>query len=154
MTKTNKNNELLDKINELTNGWQRTQADFINYKNKVAEERSALIKLANLDLIYEILPVLDNFVLAAKHIPKELENNIWAEGIKQIEKQLESVLSGAGVSRIESVGTQFNPELHEVVAEVFSESPDGTILEEMASGYLFKGSVVRPAKVKIAKKKN
>lgn len=154
MNKTDKIKELENKITELTGGWQRTQADFINYKNNQAKERSALIKSANTDLICEILPILDNFALAAKHIPKELEDNAWASGVKQIEKQLETVLLNWDLTKIDSIGALFDPEKHESVGEIESEKPEGEIIEEIAAGYVFNDCVIRPAKVKIAKKKS
>ena len=143
--------KLQEKIAELTAGWQRTQADFENFKKKSSEERSHLIKSANSDLIYELLPVLDNFQLAAKHLPKDLENNNWAQGIQQIERQFEEILSQSGLARVETIGADFNPELHEAVGEVESEEKEGTIAEEILSGYKYENVVLRPAKVKVAR---
>ena len=154
MKKERKNNEIEKfqiKIAELTTGWQRTQADFENYKKKSIEERSNLIKSANSDLIYEILPILDNFQLAAKHLPKELEGNNWAQGVQQIEKQLEEVLSQSGLSKIETIDSEFNPEIHEAVEEVKSSKQEGIIVEEVLAGYKYDDIILRPAKVKVAK---
>ncbi|MCX6810767.1 MAG: nucleotide exchange factor GrpE, partial [Candidatus Berkelbacteria bacterium] len=75
----------------------------------------------------------------------------WAIGIKQIEKQFENILFENGLERIESVGQEFNPELHEAIEEIESDKPSGIIVEEILSGYKFAGSVLRPAKVKVAK---
>lgn len=143
--------ELEEKISELTSGWQRTQADFVNYKKQVADERLRTIKLANADLIAELLPVLDNFQLAAKHLPENLVNDNWAQGIQQIEKQFESILMDSGLERIEAMGQKFNPEFHEAIEEVESESESGTIVEELSSGYVYDNIVLRPTKVKVAK---
>lgn len=112
---TAKFKELEAKIAELTAGWQRTQADFLNYKKQINEERASLVSSANSGLIYQILPVLDNFKLAADHMPKELEDNNWAQGIKQVERQLESILQNEGLERIKTVGEQFDPNLHEAI---------------------------------------
>jgi molecular chaperone GrpE len=144
-------NELNQKILELTNGWQRTQADFVNYKKQVAEEKSRLIKTANIELISELLPVLDNFRLASQHLPEKLANDNWAQGVQQIEKQFENILLESGLKRIEALGSQFNPEYHEAIEEVESSKPSGEILEEIASGYIFDNLVLRPSKVKVAK---
>jgi len=143
--------ELEENVAELTAGWQRTQADFLNFKKQVADERTRLIGSAATDIIDQLLPVLDHFQLAAKHLPKELENNNWAVGIKQIEKQFENILIKNGLERIESVGKEFNPELHEAIEEVKSDKPVGTIIEEILSGYKYAGEILRPAKVKVAK---
>jgi len=146
--------QLEKQIAELSAGWQRTQADFINYKKQAGVDRAALIESSNANLIYDFLPILDNFKLAATHAPKELEGNSWAEGIKQIERQLEMILESEGLSKISTLGEHFNPELHEAVGEVESAEPEGQIVSEILPGYKFNGQVLRPAKVKLAKKPN
>jgi len=143
--------ELEEKITELTSGWQRTQADFLNFKKQSADERIRLIESAGSDIVEQLLPVLDHFQLAAKHLPDELKDNNWAIGIKQIEKQFENILFENKLERIESVGREFNPEFHEAIEEVDSDQPSGIITEEILSGYKFAGKVIRPAKVKVAK---
>jgi len=143
--------ELESKIAELTSGWQRTQADFLNYKKQAADERLKLISSAGADIALQLLPVLDHFQLAAKHLPKELETDNWTQGIKQIEKQFENILFDNGLERIESIGQEFNPQIHEAVEEIESEKPAGTVVEEILSGYKYSGEVLRPAKVKVAK---
>lgn len=143
--------ELESKIAELTSGWQRTQADFLNYKKQAADERLKLISSAGADIVEQLLPVLDHFQLAAKHLPKELETDNWTQGIKQIEKQFENILFDNGLERIESIGQEFNPQIHEAVEEIESDKPAGTVVEEILSGYKYSGEVLRPAKVKVAK---
>ncbi len=143
--------ELESKITELTSGWQRTQADFLNFKKQAANERLKLISSAGADIVEQLLPVLDHFQLAAKHLPKELETDNWAQGIKQIEKQFENILFDNGLERIESIDQEFNPQIHEAVEEIESEKPAGTVVEEILSGYRYAGEVLRPAKVKVAK---
>ena len=145
--------ELLEKINELTLGWQRTQADFVNFKTKAAEDKINFYKNANADLIYELLPVLDNFQRAAQHTPKELENDNWAIGIKQIEKQFENILTENGLEKIESLGQEFDHNFHEAIEHIPSIKPENEIVEEVLSGYKFNGEVLRPAKVKVSKGK-
>lgn len=143
--------ELESKIAELTSGWQRTQADFLNYKKQAADERLKLISSAGADIVEQLLPVLDHFQLAAKHLPKELETDNWTQGIKQIEKQFENILFDNGLERIESIDQEFNPQIHEAVEEIESDKPAGTVVEEILSGYRYAGEVLRPAKVKVAK---
>lgn len=143
--------ELESKIAELTSGWQRTQADFLNYKKQTADERLKLISSAGADIALQLLPVLDHFQLAAKHLPKELETDNWVQGMKQIEKQFENILSNNGLEKIESIDREFNPQVHEAVEEIESDKPAGTVVEEILSGYKYAGEVLRPAKVKVAK---
>lgn len=145
--------ELEEKLADLTSGWQRTQADFINYKKQVNDERSKFCKTANANLVYELLPVLDNFQLAAKHVPENLAGDNWVQGIKQIERQFEDILFSVGLERIESVGQEFDPTVHEAVEHVDSEEPEDKIVEEILAGYKFDSDVLRPAKVKVSKGK-
>jgi molecular chaperone GrpE len=150
-TKTTKSTgDLEQKVEELTLGWQRCQADFTNYRRQAEEDKKRLIKTANADLMMEIVPVLDNFQLAAKHMPAELETNNWASGIRQIEKQLEDILSNEGLKKIVTVGAQFDPYLHEAVEQTSSDKPEGEIIEEISVGYEFDGKVLRPARVKVS----
>lgn len=141
---------LEEKIAELTAGWQRSQADFENYKKRTAQEKIDLSNNSNANLIYDILPVLDNFQLAAKHVPENLKDDNWAMGIKQIEKQLEDVLASEGLEKIETIGTKFDPNFHEAMEHVESDKPEDEIIEEILSGYKFKESILRPAKVKVS----
>lgn len=142
--------ELKQQIEELSVGWQRTQADFANYRRRQEAERPLLHHAGRLEIIESILPVLDNFSLAAKHIPAELGSNNWVIGIQQIEKQLESILSGTGLTKIITVGQHIDPNLHEVVGISPSDRPEGEIVEEIAPGYKFADQVIRPAKVKVS----
>ncbi|MFA6963926.1 MAG: nucleotide exchange factor GrpE [Patescibacteria group bacterium] len=138
------------KIAELTLGWQRTQADFQNFRRQVELDRQKLLKTASAQVLEDILPVLDNFQLAAKHAPAELENNNWVIGIKQIEKQLEGILANEGLVKIETIGQQFNPEFHEAIEHLSSDKPENEIVEEVSSGYTYETIVLRPAKVKVS----
>lgn len=142
--------ELQQRVAELTQGWQRCQADFTNYRRQTQEDRKKLIRMANADLMTEIIPVLDNFQLAAKHIPAELLDNNWTQGIKQIEKQLEDILANEGLKKIETIGQEFDPHLHEAIEHIKSDQPENSIVEELTSGYEFDGQVLRPAKVKVS----
>lgn len=143
--------ELENQIAELTAGWQRTQADFVNYKKQVVDDRTRLVSMINTDLLAEFLPVLDNFRLAAQHLPKNLAGDNWAMGVQQIEKQFENILLDSGLSRIESLGQQFNPEFHEAIEEVESDKPSGEIIEEITAGYKYDDIILRPSRVKVAK---
>lgn len=142
------------KIAELTAGWQRTQADFLNHKKQTEQDRARLIKSANTNLLEAILPVLDNFALATKHFPPGLELNIWAQGIKHIEKQLENILTNEGLTRIATVGQIFDPEFHEAIERIPADQPEGEIIEEVSPGYKFDNIVLRPAQVKVSQVKN
>lgn len=149
--KDTKEKALEAKISELENGWKRTQADFLNFKRKAEEDRIALMKGASANIISDLLPVLDNFSLAAKHIPENLKDDNWVSGIRVIEKQFESILNENGLEKIGSLGKSFDHNIHEALESVESDQPEGTIVEEMLPGYLLNGELLRPAKVKVSK---
>jgi molecular chaperone GrpE len=145
-----KKNELVETKNLLL----RVQADFENYKKRTQRERESFGDYLNSDLILRIIPTLDNFRLALKHLPKELEGNEWVKGIWHIEKQLEQTLSEEGIREIESTGQDFNPNLHEAIEEVESDMPPGQITEEILKGYMLKEKILRHSKVRVSKGNN
>ena len=133
---------------------QRTQADFMNYRRRVEEDKSNFIKLASGEVISQIVPVLDNFELAAKHVPENLEDNNWVLGIQAIEKQLEQVLLTNGLEKIVTIKQQFDPNLHEAISETTDKQiKDNEIISEEVAGYLLNGKLLRPAKVIVNKLK-
>ena len=142
--KKNKKNE----IEELKLMLQRAQADFINYRRRNEEERSNFVRSAHADLITEILPVMDNFARAAAHAPEGLEEDGWVIGVKSIEKQLEKIMEDNGLQKIQTVGQEFDPNLHEALGQVSdAEKKNHEIVSEELAGYFLNGKLLRPAKV-------
>jgi len=80
------------KIAELTASWQRTQADFSNFRRATELDRQRLAEMIKADVLLEILPVVDNFEASLSHVPASEKENKWVEGIVYIKKQLEDVL--------------------------------------------------------------
>jgi molecular chaperone GrpE len=111
--------EELQKVNaraeDLLGRWQRTQADFINYKRRVEQERGELTKLATLGLVARILPILDDFERASATLPRELSQLTWIEGVALIEHKLRFILQQEGLTPIEALGKDFDPAVHEAV---------------------------------------
>lgn len=144
--------DLQTEFEELKSLLQRTQADFVNYRRRNEEDKAAFVRLATADLIQQLLPVMDNFALAAKHVPAELVDNPWAQGIQAVEKQLEQILLTNGLGRVEALGKPFDPNLHEAVGEAHEEGkPDGLVISEEAPGYVLGEKLIRPAKVIVNK---
>jgi molecular chaperone GrpE len=133
-------------------GWQRAQADYQNLKKELEKTRLDSIKLANKALIENLIPVFDNFALATKHLPLELQNNNWVQGIVYIHKQLQSILIDEGVEIIDPVGEIFDPNMHEAVdsIELEDSSKQNTIIEVLQVGYKLNDSLIRSARVKVA----
>ena len=135
-------------------GWQRARADFLNYKKKEDERKKEFLEFAAEEFILGLLPVLDNFHLAEKEAAGKKAVAAEIAGFLQIKKQLESFLRGMGLEEIKAAGEKFDPRFHEVVgeAEARGKKP-GTVAEEERKGYAFRGRVIRPARVKVAKEK-
>lgn len=148
--KKTKAQKKVDELTEIKGLLLRVQADFDNYRKRTQKEKEEFGAYLNTDLILRIIPVMDNFQLALKHLPRELEGNSWANGIFHIERQLEQILTDEGVQKITTVGQKFDPHLHEAIEEVPSELPQHTITEEVLAGYKIKERVIRPAKVKVS----
>ena len=138
---------------ELINLSKRLKADFVNYKKDQEKVMQAFVKFAARDVIERLLPVLDSFELAVQHIPKEFEANGWVKGVAQTKQQIETVLKDVGVAEIPAHGAQFDPSLHEAVAEEAAEGEEGKVVDVLQKGYMLHGEVIRPAKVKVSKKK-
>lgn len=134
-------------------GWQRSKADFLNYKKQQESFVSEVRKAAAEDCWLELLPVVDNFALATKHLPCDLQNSEWVRGVLHIQTMLEKLLADNGVEPIMALGKKFDPEIAEAVAETWGEEPAGEVTEEVQRGYLLRGKVLRAAKVKVAKGK-
>lgn len=130
-------------------GWQRSRADFLNYKKEEVKRVAELLKAANQEIILKVLPILDNFEKAAKEIPPDKKDK-YIEGFLQMQKQLQDILKNEGVEEIKSLGEKFDPGFHEVVEGVAGQT-SGIIVEEIQKGYKLNGYVIRPAKVKVNK---
>ena len=130
--------------------WLRSQAEFQNFRRRQERELADLRAMAAADIVKQLLPVLDDFDRAFKHVPDEFEDASWVNGFHLIERKFRQILDQAGVKPIETVGQPFNPNFHESVASEESDEPHGTILEEYRKGYTLNDKVLRPAMVKIA----
>lgn len=141
-------------INQLTEDLQRTRADFENYRKRVDGEKQNARTIGESLTILKLLPVIDNIERAISHLPEELAENKWAQGVVGLTKQLEKSLHGMNIVRIEaSPGTVFNPEIHEAIQ--FDEDSDGkqeVIAEELQAGYLYNGNPIRHAMVKVTRR--
>ncbi len=126
-------------------GWQRAQADFINYKRHREQEKADVIKFASTELMRSILPVLDDFQRAIEAIPPQFATETWVQGVKLIERKLYSALELKGLTRIQSLGEEFDPRIHEAVA--FGKGKKDTVVKELEKGYRLHDRVIRAAKV-------
>lgn len=131
----------------------RSLADFQNFRKRVETDKQALRTSAKESVILDLINVLDNFerTIAAVEAGAKLESVL--EGIRLTDRQLRQVLEQHGVKRIESAGQPFDPELHEAISvHETEEHPENTVTDELTSGYKLADKVIRPARVKVAKK--
>jgi len=146
--------ELQKQIDDLKRGWQRTQADFENYQKRVENDRLENLAFTKAEFVLRLTPVLDNFQRAFSLAPHHKTDRDWVSGIKQIEKQLEDILSDEGSKRIETgKGTKFDPNFHEAISYEESDLPVDEIIAELESGWQFNDKVIKPAKVRVSKGK-
>lgn len=135
-------------IQELTETAKRALADLQNYRRRVEEERTAFVQFANVALILELLPILDNFQRAFVAVPEKILKSDWFKGALAIEQQLVAVVKKQGVTEMQSqVGKKLDPKVHEAVASGTGEKD--MVIEEFEKGYLLGDKVIRPAKVKV-----
>jgi molecular chaperone GrpE len=141
--------ELQQQIAELTEALKRERADSDNIRRRHEEQLASLKTLVKANVVRELLPVIDNFERALKHIPKDLEGNDYVKGVRGVVKQFENTLTQMGVERIKTVGEVFNPVYHEAIT---MEESDGTVeivSEELQPGYRLGDEVIRHAMVKV-----
>lgn len=153
-SKGKKTDELEQQIAELTGDLQRTRADFENYRKRVEMEKTAAREAGQSAAILKLLPVIDNIERAVTHVPQDLQENKWAQGVAGLAKNLDRSLETLNLKRIEaSEGTEFNPELHEAIQ--FDEDAEGekeVIDAVLQAGYLLNGRPIRHAMVKVTRK--
>ena len=153
MPKNKNQDELEQQIAELTADLQRTRADFENYRKRVEIEKTSAREAGQSSAILKLLPVVDNIERAVLHIPEDLKDNKWAQGVAALSKNLEKSLDALNLKRIDAKkGDEFNPELHEAIQ--FDEDAEGEkeIIEaELQAGYLLGGKPIRHAMVKVTR---
>ena len=126
-------------------GWQRAQANFINYKRRSEQEKEETGKFANSMLMLKLLPILDDWERALAAIPDDLADPSWVDGIRLIERKIRGILEAEGLSPIKAVGEPFDPNLHEAAMQ--GKGKEGIVVEELQKGYKFYDRVIRPSKV-------
>jgi molecular chaperone GrpE len=128
---------------------QRTQADFINYKRRMEQERLEFNDYANANLCNSILPVVDDLERAIAAIPEEYANSDWVEGVRLVEKKFKTILEGQGVKQICALGMEFDPNLHEAVRH--ENGKEGMVIAEHQKGYMLNDKLLRPSRVSVGK---
>ena len=147
--KTEEVEVLEQQVADLTDALQRERADVINIRRRHEEQIGSLKTLVKTQVLSELLPVVDNFERALKHVPKDLEGNDYIKGVGGVVKQFEKVLQDMGVEKIKTVGEVFDPLLHEAVGVEEGDGDEEIVSEELQAGYKIGNDVIRHAMVKV-----
>ena len=139
----------------------RAVADFDNYRKRIERERRELSEYAAADVLLDLLPIIDNFeraLQASASAPgatadKPAESEAFYRGVELIHKQMLDLLRKRGVTRIDALGTDFDPNVHQaVIHEPSEEHREGEVMQELQRGYKLGDRLLRPAMVKVAKR--
>jgi molecular chaperone GrpE len=129
----------------------RKAAEFDNYRRRVENETSNILKYAAESLVEDLLPVLDDFERSMKHMKEGKEDDALVKGIELIYQKLFKVMEGRGVKSFDTVGKEFNVDYHDALLQIpRSDVPHHTILEEVERGYTLNDKVIRHAKVVVS----
>lgn len=147
--KPDKAAELEGQVAQLTEALQRERADATNLRRRHDAEIAQLRTRVKATVVAELLPVIDNFDRALKHVPKDLVDNDYVKGVQGIVKQFEKTLADLGVERIKTVGEPFDPNLHEAVSAEEGDGDQEVVSEELQSGFKIGDDVIRHAMVRV-----
>ena len=136
------------KVAEHLDGWQRAQAEFVNYKSRIVRDHEFQRSSMKGDIVKRILPVLDDLERALQNRPA---GEPWADGIELIARKFQAILESEGVTRIEAEGEPFDPNFHEAIShEPNEEVESGHVIAVTQNGYMLGDRVIRPALVRVA----
>lgn len=150
---TKKHDETDKRIEELTADLQRVRADFENYRKRMEAEKKQSEERGEMRTALKLLPVIDTIERATTHIPEDIVDHQWVQGVAGLVKQLDTTLAGMKLKRIKAnKGTEFDPELHQAVQmEDDAEGDKEVVAEELQAGYKLGDTVIRAAMVKVTR---
>ena len=148
--KSKKKDKKDEKIEELNDRLLRNMAEFENFRNRSEKEKAAKFDMGAKNVVEKVLPIVDNFERGLAAVPEEEQDNAFVKGMEAVYKQFTTVLEEIGVTPIEAVGKEFDPNLHNAVMHDEDETKEANIIsEEFQKGYMYKDSVVRHSMVKV-----
>lgn len=134
--------------------WMRTAADFDNFRKRARREIDDARRGGREDMLKEFLPVFDNLERAIQSAQRAQDVKAVADGLTMILRQFLDTLGRVNISKVETVGKEFDPTVHEAIQQVETdEHPAGTVVAEVQPGYIQGERLVRPAMVVVAKPK-
>jgi molecular chaperone GrpE len=141
--------EVEQQLGELTEALQRERADAVNLRRRHEADMANLKTHVKAGVVRDLLPVIDNFERALKHVPEDLQANDYVKGVQAVVKQFEKTLTDIGVERIKTAGEVFDPRYHEAVAMDEGDGEREVVSEELQSGYKIGEDVIRHAMVRV-----
>ncbi len=134
-----------EKARSYYQSWQRSAADFQNYKRRIEEERSEAARFANAALIINLLPLADDMDRALQNVDTHIAGLTWVDGIRIINRKFQMLLEMSGVQEIDAYGTTFDPSQHEAVSQ--GPGDENKVIAVVQKGYKLGDRVIRPAMV-------
>ena len=136
-----------------TNRMKYLMADFDNYRKQMEKQLAGRIETIKAELLLKFVNVRDDYIRALSVARQSKSEPVVIEGLEGILKNIDSLLASEGVIEIESVGTPFDPNIHDAIAYTEkSDAPENTVTSEIRRGYMFNTKVLRPTLVEISKK--
>jgi molecular chaperone GrpE len=143
--------EMEAKTEEYLDGWQRSRAEFANYKKRILREQADIHQVARGEVIKLYLDIADDLARALEGKPDDGDGETWAVGIEIIFQKLINRLESEGIRPMDALGQEFDPSIHEAIMKEESEEHEsGQIIEVMQEGYWLGDKVLRPAQVRVA----
>ncbi len=142
-------NVLKEELALANDKYLRLYAEFDNFRRRTIKEREEARKMEGKDVIVSLLPVLDDFDRALKAMETATDITPVKEGVTLVQHKLKNILSQKGLKGMDSIGTPFDPELHEAITNIPAPNDElkGKVIDEMEKGYSLNDKVVRFAKV-------
>lgn len=139
-----------EQIEDLTDQVKRQMAEFDNFRKRTEKEKTQMYDMGARSVVEKILPVIDNFERGLAGVSDEDKENPFVVGMDKTYRQMLTELAAVGVTPIEAVGREFDPEFHNAVMQVESEEYEaGVVAQELQKGYMYKDSVVRHSMVAV-----
>lgn len=142
-----------DSADDSLNKLRYMVADFDNYRKQTEKQVSSKIEASRAEILLKFLNIRDDYLRALNIIKHDKPDAVIIEGLQGILKNFDNLLSSEGVVEIESVGTPFDPNIHDALNFSYSDRlPENTVTNEIRKGYMYNNKVLRPSLVEISKK--
>ncbi|MCH2306147.1 MAG: nucleotide exchange factor GrpE [SAR202 cluster bacterium] len=140
-----------DEKTQLQQVAQRSQADLINYKNRMEQEKTDIREKSKHNIILKLITVVDDVERAIASLPKNSDSDVWQTGIELIQKTLVNALESEGVSKINPLNQTFDPFTCEAILyQETKNATEGQVIEVIRTGYMINEKILRPAQVVVA----